>query len=281
MPPVAITFVDPEMRMEYESQLPTRQERKERLNNILTQCANYEECGNTRARAELKAKYCSQECQKSHWRNGHKTQCTPAELGGVKNLPLRLAERALAAPVLVEHFHNMAVTVLDLVDKRSDWTRYAVRMPCTTQPGDLTRHLQHMINGHPELSDSEPKCLRIAPVTKVLIEDMPEGTRKVALAMRDKVRRKVGNAHPLMTFWFTLEEDGDDGMSFTSTLPLPDEAVIWLSTNPEKMIMRRSPVTGTSMVPRTEAIIREGLNTVIRQDTSNTMRLRVFPNKPN
>ncbi|KAI0067715.1 hypothetical protein BV25DRAFT_1896715 [Artomyces pyxidatus] len=300
MAPVQIEMVDPLIRAFHDATLPSRDERRENLSNILTQCANFAECGTTKPRSELKvcskcklAKYCSQTCQKSHWRSGHKVQCTPPGDGSRESLPLKLAERVLAVPVLVDKLLHCSILTLDLLNDPSNSERAVVKLNCTVLGADVQAHMQRVFAGLPRDEGAEV-CLSIAQIKRAPMEEADEKTRAAVADMRARLGEQITADRPMVTFWFVSEEDdrfesADDDEKpesesqkakrldqwFSSSMLLPAGAIAYMATKPSELV--RSAVMGNQLVPISESYLRESINNTIRLDTKNKLRLRAYP----
>ncbi|KAI0038661.1 hypothetical protein FA95DRAFT_1188438 [Auriscalpium vulgare] len=213
MPPAHFKLIDPSIRAFHDATLPTREERRENLNNLAIPCANFEECGKTKPRSELKvcakcklARYCSQACQKSHWRAIHKAQCSPAGEGSPQALPIKLAERALAAPVILDAMFNISVLVLDLITDPTNAERAVVKVACQTLAADIQAYMRRMFAGLPKDPGAQV-CLSYASFTSVPLAEVDEKTRQTAADMRVKLGAQISDEQPLVTFWFVKAPD--------------------------------------------------------------------------
>ncbi|KAI0062107.1 hypothetical protein BV25DRAFT_697519 [Artomyces pyxidatus] len=287
--PAFLRFIDPEARREYEAQLPTPEELEYINEHVQAQCDNFEECGVTLTRPELKvcsrckdARYCSPTCQKSHWRRLHKKACIPPEAATSKDIALRLAKQALLVPVVVDNLHVIAVTVLDLLRDITAAQNTAVHVICGVGPADLTAHMRYLIT-HGERDPNAQVCFSITATSAVRFADMPPRIRAISLDGRAKITRMYAEtaqpASPMITFWFSTEDGGGDSNTFAATLPLPLEALAWMKSNPRNVVTRRSAMYGDQEVERTEPVLRECFNSLIRQDTDNRMQLRARLNR--
>ena len=77
-------------------------------------------------------------------RKVHKRTCAEADPA---TLPLKLAERALAVPNLVDHINFLAVYTLELLKDASEVNRSFTEISCSSGVADLNAYLQRMMSG--------------------------------------------------------------------------------------------------------------------------------------
>ncbi|KAH7928656.1 hypothetical protein BV22DRAFT_184155 [Leucogyrophana mollusca] len=278
-----IQFVDPSIRENYEAGLPSREERRENLSNVPTQCSNFAKCGIYVPRGELKvcsrcknARYCSQECQKVHWRAEHKSQCKPVAGAKPRDLALKLAERALGSSKIMQYLYFHSILTLELLEDRSNATRYAVKVECTTSPADLGAHMRRMLSG----LDRDPNaqvCLSYSSISRVPMEEAPERTKKaLADARKDWHASPLIGKDTLIVLYFTSGEGG--GLDGSVSLPviITRKELDYMANDPKEIM--RSALTGDTVIKMTAPTLKEFVNNEIRMDKDNRLRLRAYPN---
>ncbi|GBE84918.1 hypothetical protein BKA93DRAFT_827081 [Sparassis latifolia] len=283
--PPFIRVVDPSIRAAHERSMPTREERKENLNNILVPCDA--DCGKVLPRNELKlcsrckqARYCSQVCQKVDWRARHKAECGE---GPPKDLTLKLAERALAVPKIVEYLWMMSILTLELITDTSNAARFVVNIQCDTKAADLASYVERMMSGARESAEKAQVVLHVSKSVRVPLAGAPARTQKAAADAREKYTKDHRDAdgrysrdNPVVTFFFSSEEDatGKDGAISVSYV-IPAWALGYMASNPKETL--RSAVFGDSEVDMSMTTLRDGLNNLMRNDKQNKLRLRGYP----
>lgn len=282
-----IEFISPEIRAEANRLLPSRQQRKENLNNLEVHCDA--QCGKALARSEIKvcgrckqARYCSQACQKAHWKAGHKIECGE---GSVNDLVFKLAERALAVPKIVEHFWMISIELLGLLADASEAGRFAIKVQCKTQPVDMMAALRRAMNGENDDANAQV-ALHYAGFAKVPLGDAPARTRKAAEAAREKLQAERKDAEgapvrgdaPVVAYYFVSEQDdtGKDGL-LSAAWVLPDWTLAYMRSNPKSLL--RSAMFGDKKVPVDMETLTDGVNSVVRMDKANKLKLRGYPTK--
>ncbi|KAH7905828.1 hypothetical protein BJ138DRAFT_1094787 [Hygrophoropsis aurantiaca] len=279
-----IQFVDPSIRENYEAGLPSREERRENLNNLHIQCSNVATCGKYAPRSDLRvcsrckdvrARYCSQECQKTHWRTEHKAQCKAVDGGATskpKNLALKLAERAFGSSKIMQFLYFHSILTLELLEDRSNASRYAVNVECSTTPADLTASMGRLLAGL-EPDPNAQVCLSYTSLTRVPLEEAPERTRKaLEEATKNFYASPLIEKELVIVLYFTTKEGGGLDGSTSFPVVLTKKELDYMANDPKEIL--RSALTGDTEVKMTAQNLREFLNNEIRMDRQNKLRLR-------
>lgn len=260
------SFEDSQIKDMYDDSVPTKKEHRENLDNVTVSCDN---CEKTLRRADIKvcsrcknARYCSPECQKSDWRK-HKADCGPGH-----STTLKLAERSLAVPALMEYLTFAAILHLDLVAAPENAATHFIHVHCTLQPADISSHLQRLLSGGPK-DDNAEQMVAYSKIEKISKEDAPERTRKCDTAFRQSYK----GAMPVITVWFTAEDGGGTQGEVSKTMEIP--LGILTHVKEKGTIKLRSSMLGDSEYPLNAETLRESINNHIRMDKPNQMRLRV------
>ncbi|PCH40923.1 hypothetical protein WOLCODRAFT_137075 [Wolfiporia cocos MD-104 SS10] len=288
-PPRRIPFIqvtNPELQEHESRMLPSRAERKENLNNLEVSCDA--QCGKTLPRSEIKvcsrcrqARYCSPACQRAHWR-AHRIECGE---GTMSDLLLKLAERALAVPKIVEHFWMIAIVTLDMLVHPGAAADTAIRVQCRKEPADFMGYLRKMMDTGEHDANAQV-CLKYAEFSRVPLAEAPARTQKAAAMVRERLRKERRDADgnpalpddPVVTYYFATEEDptGKDGL-VSAAWVLPLWTLAYMASNPKSIL--RSAMFGDREVPVNMISLTDALDSIIRNDKRNKLRLRGYPTK--
>ncbi|KAH7904883.1 hypothetical protein BJ138DRAFT_853073, partial [Hygrophoropsis aurantiaca] len=93
------------------------------------------------------------------------------------NLALKLAERAFGSSRIMQYLCFHAILTLGLLEDRSNASRYAVKVECSTPAADMNEKLRRLLNGL-EPDFNAQVCLSYTSLTRVPLEEAPERTRK-------------------------------------------------------------------------------------------------------
>ncbi|KAI0318898.1 hypothetical protein OF83DRAFT_1229481 [Amylostereum chailletii] len=317
--PSQITFVDPAIVQSHAKWLPTSTERRKNLNSIQIAC---ERCQTLHRRDDLKvcsrcktARYCSVACQKAHWKSGHKQACRPFGSGSPAALALKLAERVLAVPTLIDHITFLAIYLFDLLADptyaRAD--SHYLEIVCGTRHADMQAYMTRMFAGLGRDEEAQV-CLAVIDVRTVHKDDprVPARVRTAAGEARAKLAPVRATGVPIATFWFTAEGEGgregaeaDEGegkadeteeeakeraerarrrkevaainaeLSFQSTLDVPHRQMRYAREHPTDTL--RSSIADPQVVQRSPGMLQDNMNQLIRMDKANKLRLRAYP----
>jgi hypothetical protein len=159
-------------------------------------------------------------------------------------LALRLAERALAVPDIVERLWMISVILLDLLQDRGNARQFVINVKCSILPADTADYLQQLLMGQPT-GPGTRVMLHIAAVERVPFEKAPLRTQRVVVMANEKLLREgqldaegrhAGASTPVVTFYFTT----DDGAGMDGTLSvafaLPEWLFKYLASNPKLTI---------------------------------------------
>jgi hypothetical protein len=162
-------------------------------------------------------------------------------------LALRLAERALAVPDIVERLWMISVILLDLLQDRGNARQFVINVKCSTLPADTADYLWQLLMGRatgPGTGPGTCVMLHIAAVERVPFEKAPLRTQRVVVMAHKKLLREgqdaegrhAGASTPVVTFYFTT----DDGAGMDGTLSiafaLPEWLFKYLASNPKLTI---------------------------------------------
>ncbi|KAJ7591741.1 hypothetical protein C8J56DRAFT_518572 [Mycena floridula] len=277
---ISVTTVsDPEITRTYKALVPKKEERKENLDNLPSLCS-YSGCSAATRRAQLKtcsrcktARYCSPECQKSDW-VAHKQDCGPPH----RDLALKLAERSMAVPRIVELLRFIAIIKLDLVKDRTNASKFFLKVTCDAPVADLAAYWQRTLSGVEK--DPNPRlALGFSVIEKISRDDAPENVR----AYDSKIRGQDDGDLPLVTWYFVNETDSESG---SDRVTIVDTGLCHAKSIPVWQMQRvaeglttkiRSAILGDCEERLIGAEdLREEINNFISMDKQNKMRLRGF-----
>ncbi|CCL98261.1 uncharacterized protein FIBRA_00255 [Fibroporia radiculosa] len=215
-------------------------------------------------------------------RAGHKVECGE---GTPNDLLLKLAERALAVPKIVEHLWMLSIVTLDLLKDIKHADRFAIQAQCGHEPVDVMAYMRRLMDGH-ERDDNAQISLNYLQFTRVPLNEVPERVRSAHKSAKEKLAKERRDADgmptakdaPVVAYYFVTEEDatGKDGQVSIAYV-LPECTLRYMNSNPKSVM--RSAMFGDTEVDVDMSSLRDGLNLVIRNDKTNELRLRGYPTK--
>lgn len=151
-----------------------------------------------------------------HRRAGHKSACSPAHNLHPNDVTLKLAERAIADPYIAQLLKCYSILSLDLLHDRSNATRFAVNVVCTTGPADIMADIARLAStGDANPDPNAPIRLKISTIRRVPLEETPRAVQKAAAESRSKgmgIRDPVTNALlPVITSYFSYSGARGEG----------------------------------------------------------------------
>lgn len=148
----------------------------------------------------------------------------------------------------MEQVISHAILTLELLADVSNASKYFVHVKCTTGASDLNEYMRRMMAGEGKDPNAE-QVLVFESIERVAAEDAPERTRKVDREGRAKYKGSL----PMITFYFTGEDGGQDG-SVCSSIVIPDWQMRHMASNPS--VQMKSAMFGiiTKVLTRTSIL---------------------------
>lgn len=139
-----------------------------------------------------------------------------------RSITLKLAERSLAVPQLVEWLVELAIATLGVVGDKYAGSRLAVNIQCAMLPvNPLT-----IIRG--EVGPRTLKSINIIGVSAVPLERAPARTRAVGLSLMEAL-----SPCPVAVLYFsTLEDSTGDGGAVSVAYPLHHHVIDFMANRP-------------------------------------------------
>lgn len=166
----------------------------------------------------------------------HRSECRSK--GQKRSVALKLAERSLAVPQLVEWLVELAVDALGVIDDIYAGSRLAVNIQCTVLPVDTLTNLR----GEVGPTSRAIKSINIIGLSTVPLERAPDRTRRIGLGLMEAL-----SPCPAAVIYFSTPEDstGDDG-AVSVAYPLHRHVINFMANRPT--ITVRVPIIGDTVV---------------------------------
>ncbi|KDQ50748.1 hypothetical protein JAAARDRAFT_551243 [Jaapia argillacea MUCL 33604] len=274
-----IVFKNPEsVNASINATMPSRQDIKENMKSMVAMCSR---CNKEKKPDEVKfcsrckiARYCSVECQRSDWPL-HKPHCGKAS-GSEKHrdIAMKLAERAAANAVLMDHIDMYSILLFDLLENPANASRYVMHVKCETAPADIMAHLRRMMDGE-DRDPSAQVLLSVSEIERVPIEEASPLLQK-ALEQSKAKGVKAGRTSDLVVLVYFTSETGGAATVITARY-LPPVMLEYMASGPTMEI--HSALLGVQEIPLNMETLREGFNNTIRMDKENKFKLRAKPHQ--
>jgi hypothetical protein len=186
------------------------------------------------------------------------------------HLTLKLAERALAIPRIIQYMQMHSILTLGLLEDRTNAEHYVVNVKCRTVPADLMAYMAGILSQQGDNANAQV-LLNVVGFERVAIGDAPEQIRQNAARGRGLLKlgiwsdgQPIGEDSIIISLFITsvFEDDGggfkinggQDG-SISATFLLPEHSLRFMGNNPKTII--RSAMLGDTECDVNESTLRE------------------------
>lgn len=159
-------------------------------------------------------------------------------------MTLKLAERASSDPYISHHLACASILVLDLITDKSNATRFAVNVVCSTAPADTHTVAPASASG---IDPNVPVRLVISSIQRVRMEDASRNVQDTAAKFRrTMMRNPTTNAIPtVVTAYFSCVNRRTSEGEAVASFEIDNERLMYMASKPT--LIRRLSVGGRSV----------------------------------
>ncbi|RDB17073.1 hypothetical protein Hypma_001716 [Hypsizygus marmoreus] len=270
-----VTFTHPDAQTDFEHIAPTRKEVKKNLAQqkderrctrcgvIASEAEGLKVCGKCKF-----SRYCSRECQVADWSDHKKTCKVPRDTddeGERKHpdLAIKLAQHVPSNDYLLHLLQLYSILCMDLLENPSNATSNMLQITVSCLPSDTMGYLRAMMNGQD--NSKMQVMLNFDALKSVPLSLTP--------AMQLELDEKKLKAKPddiIVALMFT-----NGTKNFFHPVTLLSPALQDGRNKPPISI--KSSLSDITELPLNESNLRDTMNSFVRMDKKNQMKLRAMP----